>query len=401
MVRGAEKLFFVSDTGVAIVRRRVLKQTTIQPSNKPTDAKPGKRIGQYHIPHPSVRPTYVTELLLLIIAVVIPVSVHAGIFSELFTQASTTTPIVEIVPSDSPSDIPLLTATQNPDPQGGTGEADVMVKEDALMATGPVDSSDIAAQHNNVSDEITVYTVREGDSLSEVAEMFGVTANTILWANNLSKSTGIHADQELVILPIAGVRHVVKSGDTLASIAKKYDGDTKDILAFNQLASAEEVRVGDTIIIPGGEVRVETPKAEPKKVTKKPAKGKSSPASKGGKGTGSGGLINPAPGAIKTQGIHGHNGVDLGGAMGSTIRAAAAGQVIVAKADGGWNGGYGNYVVIKHANGTQTLYAHLSSLSVGVGDAVAQGETIGGMGNSGKSTGIHLHFEVRGGRNPF
>jgi murein DD-endopeptidase MepM/ murein hydrolase activator NlpD len=67
----------------------------------------------------------------------------------------------------------------------------------------------------------------------------------------------------------------------------------------------------------------------------------------------------------------------------------------------GWNGGYGQYVVIKHANGTQTLYAHLSSNAVGVGDVVAAGETIGALGNTGKSTGPHLHFEVRGGRNPF
>lgn len=331
----------------------------------------------------------------------IPISAHAGLFSEIFNQASSTPLTDEVIKSDSPSDTQLLTATQNPDPQGGSNDADVIVQEDTLMAAGTVDSGDIAAQHNNASDEITVYTVREGDSLSEVAEMFGVTANTILWANNLSKSTGIHAGQELVILPIAGVRHVVKSGDTLASIAKKYDGDARDIIAFNQLDSAEDVHVGDTVIIPGGEVRVEAPKSETKKTIRKTTPGKSNSTTKGGKGTGSGGLINPAPSSMKTQGIHGHNGVDLGGALGSTIRAAAAGQVIIAKGDGGWNGGYGNYIVIKHANGTQTLYAHLSSLSAGVGDVVAQGETIGGMGNSGKSTGIHLHFEVRGGRNPF
>ncbi len=82
------------------------------------------------------------------------------------------------------------------------------------------------------------------------------------------------------------------------------------------------------------------------------------------------------------------------------IKAAAAGEVIVAKF-GGWNGGYGNYVVIKHSNGVQTLYAHMSSLSVGVGDHVSQGAVIGAMGSTGKSTGTHLHFEVRGGANPF
>ena len=103
---------------------------------------------------------------------------------------------------------------------------------------------------------------------------------------------------------------------------------------------------------------------------------------------------------MKTQGIHGYNAVDLAAGPGSSIRAAAAGEVIVSKATG-WNGGYGQYIVIRHASGAQTLYAHLSSNAVGVGNYVSQGEVIGGMGNTGRSTGNHLHFEVRGGRNPF
>ena len=85
---------------------------------------------------------------------------------------------------------------------------------------------------------------------------------------------------------------------------------------------------------------------------------------------------------------------------GGEVRAAAAGQVIIAKASG-WNGGYGSYIVIKHQNGTQTLYGHLSRVDVVVGEKVTQTETIGAIGNSGKSTGPHLHFEVRGGKNPF
>ena len=92
--------------------------------------------------------------------------------------------------------------------------------------------------------------------------------------------------------------------------------------------------------------------------------------------------------------------MDLAASIGTTIRAAAAGEVIVSKSTG-WNGGYGQYIVIKHSNGSQTLYAHLSANSVGVGDSVAAGEVIGAMGNSGKSTGPHLHFEVRGAKNPF
>jgi LysM repeat protein len=336
---------------------------------------------------------------LFLLVVTIPFSVHAGLFSEIFNQATTTSPVAEAETLAGPSDVPLLAAQQNPDPQGGKKSSEVVVDENALVSSGPVDESEIAAQNEN-SDEISVYTVRPGDSLSQIAQMFGVTSNTILWANNLKKKTDITPGQSLVILPIAGVRHVVKKGDTIQTIAKKYDGNVDDILSFNQLASASDVTVGDTIIVPGGEIHEEAPKKEVKSTTDK----KKPTATKGSKstgGSGTGGFINPAPGSIKTQGIHGKNGVDLGGAMGSTIRAAAAGQVIIAKFDGGWNGGYGNYIVIKHKNGTQTLYGHLSNVIVDVGQTVDQGQTIGGMGNTGKSTGTHLHFEVRGGRNPF
>ena len=375
-----------------ISRRRVHNKTIIQPTIDPADSPlPRSRTlrSQSHIL--SISPTYATELGLFLLAVLIPVSVHAGIFSELFSDPSPSLAEAAAVETlDTANEIELLSATQNPDPQSdAVGE--VVIDDNALVASGPVDKKVMAAVHKESTGEISVYTVREGDSLSQVAEMFGVTANTILWANDLNKSTGIQPGQNLVILPVIGVRHIVKGGDTLSTIAKKYEADADEILAFNQLDSVSDISVGNTLIIPGGELH-EDVKAKPTKN----AAGK-----KVAKGTGGGGLINPAPGSIKTQGIHGYNGVDLGGAMGATIRAAAAGTVIVAKGDGGWNGGYGNYIVIKHSNGTQTLYAHLSSLSVGVGSVVDQGQTIGGMGNTGKSTGTHLHFEVRGGRNPF
>ncbi len=286
------------------------------------------------------------------------------------------------------TDIALISAEQNPNPSGSRGGAELVVDENALVSSGPVGADEIAQGSNN-NGEIRVYTVREGDSLGEVAEMFSVTANTIRWANDISRNTDIQPGQTLVILPIAGVRHIVKSGDTIGSIAKKYEGDGDEILSFNQLASASDIVVGDTLIIPGGELHATQ---APVKETKS-GKGKTS----GGSGAG---FMHPAPGSVKTQGIHGYNAVDLAGSTGSTIRAAAAGEVIVAKG-AGWNGGYGSYIVVKHRNGTQTLYAHLSSLSVGVGSYVEQGQTIGGMGNTGRSTGTHLHFEVRGGKNPF
>jgi murein DD-endopeptidase MepM/ murein hydrolase activator NlpD len=104
--------------------------------------------------------------------------------------------------------------------------------------------------------------------------------------------------------------------------------------------------------------------------------------------------------ARKSQGIHGYNGVDLAAPTGTQVLAAASGQVLISRF-GGWNGGYGNYIVIKHSNGTQTLYAHNSANYVSVGQWVSQGDVIGLVGNTGKSTGSHLHFEVRGAKNPF
>lgn len=379
------RLLFISVTGVAIARRRGLNHTHIQPTLQNTDDAPTA----YHQEHNALTKTRIrvaTELSALALVIVVPLSVHAHFFADIF-ETETADANTNVVQLEGPSDVSLLTAQQNPDPIGGKGGAELIVDENALVSTGPVGADDIAAG-NNQSGEIRVYTVRPGDALSQVAEMFGVTSNTIMWANDISKSTGIQPGDTLVILPIAGVRHIVKSGDTISTIASKYEGDAGEILSYNQLASASDISIGDTLIIPGGELH-----SAPAKT---PTKGNQ----KGGSGSGGAGFSHPAPGSVKTQGIHGYNAVDLAGSMGSAIRAAAAGEVIVAKSSG-WNGGYGNYIVVKHNNGTQTLYSHLSSLNVGVGSYVEQGETIGGMGNSGKSTGTHLHFEVRGGRNPF
>jgi LysM repeat protein len=328
------------------------------------------------------------ELCLALIIVTLPFSVQAGIFTGWLTEEDVEKALTENTTLYGPSDIELLSSTQNPN-SSGVGGGDLIVDENALVSTGPIGEDEMAALGSNEG-EITVYTVREGDSLSQVAEMFGVTANTIKWANDLAKGTDIQPGDTLVILPIAGVSHIVKKGDTISTIAKKYEGDIDEILSYNQLDSESDIIAGDTLIIPGGELHTATTKkgnsATPTRVT--------------GGGSAGAGFIHPAPGSIKTQGIHGYNAVDLAGGSGSTIRAAAAGEVIIAKGSG-WNGGYGSYVVVRHSNGTQTLYAHLSSLSVGVGEYVDQAQTIGGMGNTGKSTGTHLHFEVRGGRNPF
>jgi LysM repeat protein len=238
------------------------------------------------------------------------------------------------------------------------------------------------------TDQISLYEVRPGDTLSEIAEMYGVSVNTIAWANDMTIRTALKVGQVLIILPVSGVRHTVIKGDTIQSIAKKYQGDAEEIAQFNDLTGAS-LAVGQIIIIPNGEVA--------------PAPTRSSSGAVVVRGSGPayvGYYLRPVVGGRKTQGLHGYNGVDLAAPIGTPLLASAAGRVIISKA-GGWYGGYGNYLVIEHSNKTQTLYAHLSKNLVSVGQTVDQGQVIGLMGSTGNSTGSHVHFEIRGARNPF
>lgn len=234
---------------------------------------------------------------------------------------------------------------------------------------------------------ISVYVVREGDTLSQIAEMFGVSVNTIIWANDLSGPKAIHEGQTIVILPVSGVRHTVVQGETAESIARKYKGDVKEIIQYNGLEPDAKLVAGDVLIIPDGEASQPTRSV----ATRRP---KIPQVSYDGY------YLRPIQGGIKTQGLHGYNGVDLATYAGAPIFASASGRVIVSRM-GGWNGGYGNYLVISHPNGTQTLYAHNRENIVFAGQEVVPGQVIGYVGSTGRTTGPHVHFEVRGAKNPF
>ncbi len=384
-----------NNTVTGATRRRDHNQKRIKQISQDPDPSSSQRMSarddqDTYISSTSARATiFASELIPLLAVLLIPFSVHAGVFSSMaqFFIESETTEVARAEVDYSARYTPLLTATIQADPQKAIGGGDLAVSDGALVSTGPVGEDEIAASSASAG-EISVYVVREGDSLSQIAEMYNVTTNTILWANDISRASDIQPGDTLVILPIVGVRHVVASGETLGSLLKKYDADLDEVLAYNNLSEDAVLAVGDELMIPGGELHT------PRTVAKRPAPSKSRGA------TGGGGFSHPVPGAVRTQGIHGYNAVDLAAGHGTAIRAAAAGEVIVSKASG-WNGGYGQYIVVRHNNGTQTLYAHLSANNVGVGAWVGSGQVIGAMGNTGKSTGTHLHFEVRGGSNPF
>ena len=267
-----------------------------------------------------------------------------------------------------------------------------IVSENALLpATTHITIPGEIEAGDSYSDQISIYVVRKGDSISQIASMYDVSTNTILWANDMKKGDKLVEGDTLMILPVSGVKHTVLKGQTLKGIAKKYNVDILDIASFNGITSDAELALGDELIIPDAEM-IDTDGPKPKinnpiNIIKNTLK------------TLIGYFDNPVPGyKRKSQGLHGNNGVDLAAPTGTPIVAAAAGTVLFAR--NGYNGGYGNMVIIKHPNGTQTLYAHQSKLATHVGAQVSKDELIGYIGSTGHSTGPHLHFEVHGAKNP-
>ncbi len=303
------------------------------------------------------------------------------------------------------SSINLLQAASNPDPSPELGDTELAMSEgSALIASAGVDGT-IPVDHTSSSGSISTYTVSDGDTISAIAAKYRVSVDTILWANGLTRKSAIKPGMTLVVLPVSGVRHTVGKGETLKGIAKAFSADADDIAAYNGLDTGAGLIAGTVLIIPGGEVAapvVTKAKTATKTVVKSTIKTGGSMGSVRAVGNTSKevALANPAPSGRLSQGIHGWNGIDFAAPKGSPVLAAAEGTVIVSRV-GGWNGGYGTYVVIDHGDGTQTLYAHNSSNAVSVGQKVSRGQQIGTVGNTGKSTGYHLHFEVRGAKNPF
>lgn len=243
-------------------------------------------------------------------------------------------------------------------------------------------------------DQVSNYKVRAGDNISAIAKMFGVSVNTIYWANDLKKGAALKEGQDLVILPFDGLTHTIKAKETLSGIASLYKADVSDILAFNGLTTADKLSVGDELIIPDGQKNEDGGKPV--------SNSSSAVASASSLKSVSGYFIYPLPKGSrirKTQGIHDRYAIDIGAPSGTPIYASASGTVVVAR--NGYNGGYGNLVIVKHPNGTETRYAHMSKLGTTYGKKVAQGEVIGYVGTTGRSTGNHLHFEVRGAKMPF
>ncbi|PIU14727.1 hypothetical protein COT20_02500 [bacterium (Candidatus Gribaldobacteria) CG08_land_8_20_14_0_20_39_15] len=233
--------------------------------------------------------------------------------------------------------------------------------------------------------EIELYIVQKDETVSLVAQKFGISNETVLWANDLTNKSILRVGQELVILPVSGTMHIVKSGETLNGIAKLYQAKAKDIVDFNELADDSNIKTGDFLVIPGGLKLKVVPKYNPVPL----------PNSY---------FICPIPSpCVISQGLHWFNAVDFSNnRCGDPVFAAVGGEVQrVSFTQVG-----GNFVQVLHSNGVVTYYGHLSGTVVGVGQKVDQGQVLGYVGHTGQTVpageaGCHLHFDVRFGVNSF
>lgn len=234
---------------------------------------------------------------------------------------------------------------------------------------------------------IQAHVVGPGETLSTIADHYGVTVRTIAQSCGLANPNHINPGQTLIFPSVDGVLHRVRPGDTIYGLAERYAAEAPEIAWANHIEDPRSLEVGSLLIIPGGRIA---------QVTIASSAGSA-------RASGSGGLSWPLRGPITSY--YGprwggqHTGIDIAGSYGASVRAAGGGEVTMAA----WYGRYGRTIIVSHGDGLSTLYAHASELLVTVGQTVVAGEIIARVGSTGNSTGPHLHFEVRIGdecRNP-
>jgi murein DD-endopeptidase MepM/ murein hydrolase activator NlpD len=288
-------------------------------------------------------------------------------------------PVEQISPSISPSQKPDL------------GAVPLLVSNSLSPALNPYTYEGEKPHH-----EVITYTVQPNDTPIGIAEQFGIKPETLLGGNAFlsEEASALQVGSTLVILPVDGVLHDVGEGDTLERVAGLYGVTVDDIIAYepNNLEFPYRLYPGTQIMVPGG-VREVWFWSAPQLPTSRPSSSDSTGSGIAPQIQGTGTFIWPVGYRRITQHYwYGHPAIDIGLPEGTPVVASDTGTVTWA----GWNVyGYGNLIVINHGNGYETYYAHLSGINVSPGQVVYQGNQIGSTGNTGRSSGPHLHFEIR------
>ena len=234
-----------------------------------------------------------------------------------------------------------------------------------------------ASMHiNNRFFETSDYTVKKGDMLCYIAISNHVTLDAMLTVNNLDNPHMIHPGQTLKVPNMVGIMYTMKEGETLSDVAERYDLDVKEIMRINRLRGP--VLNSKQIFLPNVSLSLSEMMNELGKSFLRPVPGEII--------SGYGYRSDPFTGRRRM-----HTGFDFQAWTGQPIRVCKSGEVVYS----GWKGGYGNCVIVRHDDEFSTLYGHCSQLLVTVGQHVNAGQVIAKVGSTGRSTGPHLHFEVR------
>jgi len=294
---------------------------------------------------------------------------------------------------------------------GGLLSGTTLVRSSSsFISSDFVSAADVLASFQNPQTDIPSdrprsepidYVVEGGDTLSSIGEKFKIAVDSIRFANNLSDENFLSVGEKLVIPPVSGVIYTVKAGDTIEGIAKKYKVGPQAIAEFNYILDNEDLRIGQKIVVPEAEIPPIPLKFTAPPLANKPQPGSASvplaaynePGSPGYVPGSTGSFGWPIAGRYISQYFYSyHLGIDVPGNTGDPVYSSDGGRVARA---GWWPGGFGNAVKIDHGNGYSTMYAHMSQINVSVGQEVGKGQTIGKVGNTGRSFGSHLHFAVQ------
>ncbi|MFN2363808.1 MAG: peptidoglycan DD-metalloendopeptidase family protein, partial [Halarsenatibacteraceae bacterium] len=225
--------------------------------------------------------------------------------------------------------------------------------------------------HYNLLSDVKTHVVSPGESLWTIASKHNIDIDTLIGANDINDMNQIMPGDKLTILPVKGIMYRIGPGDSLKDLISKYNLDKERVMQANNIVNANNIKTGENIILPEA----------------KPAFGYQDRLNQM--------FIRPVGGRISSPfgprwGSH-HDGIDYAVPIGTPCKAAGGGRVVYV----GWSAGYGNTVIVEHQQGMRTLYAHLNSFNVRTGQRVNRGQVIARTGNTGRSTGPHVHFEVR------
>jgi murein DD-endopeptidase MepM/ murein hydrolase activator NlpD len=225
--------------------------------------------------------------------------------------------------------------------------------------------------------EVSSYTVQPGDTLGEIAAAYDLDMDTLISFNRIEDVRRLQVGEVFQVPNRDGLLYTVRRGDSLSSIAQDQGTTINEILDANDLRS-QTIAEGQVLFVPGARLNETERRIILGELFAWPTRGTFT--------SGFGMRADPFTGLPRF-----HNGIDLANRVGTPIRAAASGRVVHIESQ---IGNYGRFVIVRHPDGFQTLYAHLQDFSVRTGQYVDRGKVLGSMGNTGRSTGPHLHFSV-------